>query len=202
MAIRLYLRDTTAIGLDGRKDLAAAKGSATQTSTLTGPAPANTLFPGMRFVSGRMPSGGVDFAGATVSIAIGGSETSLVLNAAAQFRIRSHAPDGALADFLLVGPTGEFGGSTVQVTASDPAPGLALPADHRLVIDVELAPATAGGGTLDPAAGRNCTVAYNATGASEAYVEFSNTFALKVEGDPDEGEGGGAGSPRGLWLGM
>ena len=101
MATRLYLRDTTAIGLDGRKDLAASNGSSTQTSTLTGPAAANTVFPGMRFVSGRMPSGGVDFAGATVSIAIGGSETSPPLNAAAQFRIRSRAPDGAFADFLV-----------------------------------------------------------------------------------------------------
>ena len=200
MPTRLHLRDTAAIGLDGRKDLAAANGSATQTSTLAGPAPANTLFPGMRFVSGRMPTGGVDFAGATVSIAVGGSETSLVLNAAAQFRIRSRAPDGALADFLLVGPTGEFGGSTVQVTASDPAPGPALPADHRLVLDVELAPATAGGGTLNPAAGRNCAVAYNNAGASEAYVEFSNTFAPKAEGEPDEGTGGA--SSRGLWMGM
>jgi hypothetical protein len=154
----------------------------------------------MRFVSGRMPSGGVDFAGATVSVAIGGSETSLVLNASAQFRIRRRAPDGALADFLVVGPTGEFGGSTIQVTASDPASGLALPADHRLVVDVELAPATAGGGNLNPSAGRNCAVAYNNAGPNEAYVELSNTFALKAEGDPDE-DGGGA-SLRGLWLGM
>jgi hypothetical protein len=60
---------------DGRLAL----GPVTQTSTLTGPAAANTVFSGMRFVSGRMPSGGVDFAGATVSIAIGGAETSLVL---------------------------------------------------------------------------------------------------------------------------
>jgi hypothetical protein len=34
-----------------------------------------------------MPSGGVDFAGATVSIAIGGSETSLVLTMAAYGRL-------------------------------------------------------------------------------------------------------------------
>jgi hypothetical protein len=200
MATRLYLRSTTAIGLDGRKDLATYNGASTQSSTLAGPAAANTVFPGMRFVSGRMPSGGVDFAGATVSIAIGGAETSLVLNASAQFRIGSRAPGDTLADFLLVGPTGEFGGSTIQVTASDPAPSLALPADHRLVLDVELAPATAGGGTLNPSAGRNCAVAYNNAGASEAYVEFSNTFAPKAEGDPDE-DGGGAG-PRGLWMGM
>jgi hypothetical protein len=100
----------------------------------------------------------------------------------------------------VVGPIAEFGGSTIQVTASDPAPSLALPADHRLVVDVELAPTTAGGGVLNPSAGRNCTVAYNNTGANEAYVEFSITFAPKAEGDPDEG--GGAGRPRGLWLGM
>jgi hypothetical protein len=68
------------------------------------------------------------------------------------------------------------------------------------MVDIELAPTTAGGGTLNPAAGRNCTVAYNATGAAEAYVEFSNTFAPKAEGEPDEG-GGGAGL-RGLWMGM
>jgi hypothetical protein len=172
----------------------------TQTSTLTGPAAANTVFSGMRFVSGRMPSGGVDFAGATVSIAIGGAETSLVLNASAQFRIKSRAPDGTLADFLIVGPTGEFGGSTVQVTASDPAPSLTVPAGHRLVVDVELAPATAGGGNLSPSAGRNCAVAYNNAGASEAYVEFSNTVAPKAEGEPDD-SGGGV-RPRGLWMGM
>jgi hypothetical protein len=59
-----------------------------------------------------VPSGGVDFAGATVSIAIGGAETSLVLNASARFRIMSRAPDGTLTDFLVVGPAGEFGGST------------------------------------------------------------------------------------------
>jgi hypothetical protein len=200
MATRLHLRDTTATNLDGRKDLATSGGVSTQTSTLTGPASATTLFPGMRFVSGRMPSGGVDFTGATVSIAIGGSETSLVLNASAQFRLRTRAPDGALADFLLAGPTGEFGGSTIQATASDPAPVLTLPADHRLVLDVELAPTTAGGGTLNPAAGRNCTVAYNHTGANEAYVEFSNTFAPKAEGESDEGAGGA--SPRSLWIGM
>jgi hypothetical protein len=141
----------------------------------------------------------VDFTGATVSIGIGGSETSLVLNASAQFRIKGRAPDGVLTDFLLVGPTGEFGGSTIQVTASDPAPSLALPADHRLVVDVELAPTTAGGGNLYPSIGRNCTVAYNNTGANEAYTEFSNTFTLKAEGDPDDG---GSGGMRGLWLGM
>jgi hypothetical protein len=155
----------------------------------------------MRFVSGRMPSGGVDFTGATVSVAIGGAETSLVLNASAQFRIKSRARDGTLTDFLVVGPTGEFGGSTVQATASDPAPSLALAADHRLVVDVELAPTTAGGGTLNPSAGRNCAVAYNATGVAEAYVEFSNDYTLKAEGDPDEGNGGSA-SARGLWMGM
>jgi hypothetical protein len=122
------------------------------------------------------------------------------LNASAQFRIKSRAPDGTLTDFLLVGLTGEFGGSTVQVTASDPAPNITIAADHRLVLDVELAPTTAAGGTLNPSAGRNCAVAYNNAGANEAYVEFPNTFAPKAEGEPDEG-GGGTG-PRGLWMGM
>ena len=40
MATRLHLRNTTAIGLDGREDLATSNGASTQTSTLAGPASA------------------------------------------------------------------------------------------------------------------------------------------------------------------